>query len=97
MSSQYTYFFDELQKLAYYTHSYEKQEQQPQKRSLSTSPAVKAAVGGSMLYGGYHLGKNLAKSRVARAAAGIGAAGLGLKYIKDSVKEDLDKKRVAGL
>ena len=97
MISQYTYFFDELQKLAYYSHSYEKQERQPEKKSLSSSPVVKGAVAGSMLYGGYRLGKNLAKSRVARAAAGIGAAGLGLKYVKDSVKEDLNKKRVAGL
>ncbi len=94
MNSAYTYFFDELQKIAYYSQSYGGEK--PKDKSLAASPVVKGAVAGSMLYGGYHLGKNLAKSRVARAAAGICAAGLGLKYVKDSVKEDLDKKRVAG-
>lgn len=94
MTTPYPYFFDELQKIAYYSHS--DTDGGRKNKSLSSSPIVKGVVGGSMLYGGYHLGKNLAKSRVARTAAGIGAAGLGLKYIKDSVREDLKRKRTAG-
>lgn len=80
MISQYTYFFDELQKLAYDSNI---EEAPPKKKSLLDSDAAKAGIAGSVLYSSYKLSKALAKNPAARAAAGLGAAGLVVKGVEN--------------
>lgn len=85
MSSVYSYFMDELEKIA---------ERQEEKGESLASKAGKAALAGSALYTSYRVGKGLTKSKAARLGTTAGLGTLGVLGISGKLSE---KKKELGL